>query len=393
MIPRFSYSFSIGEFWDSLKSLIPRETTSTDCFREFFPSAAVYEISSARLGIQYALQAFQLKQKARIGIQPYTCSSVMAAITAAGFRPVFIDITNELTLDCDDLEKKVNSLDALIVTHTFGIAADIDQIKKKAGHLPIIEDCAHAFLSRYKGIPVGRFFDIAVFSFGYGKFPTLGHGGLLVVNNKTYQCHIAEKINQLKPPTTWAELAFIGRRLTHSLIYSRIGYRTLHVVLGQYIANKNKRIQSSAFIEIQPFKSVQLMLRKKWKFFTTWSLAQQQNALLIHNSVSSLSKSIYIINKPGNWLGVVLYCEDRDHLYRYLIQQGIGAGKHFQYAMAWATTFGYVNGSCPMFEKIVTQILTIPCNHRLRKKDLHKIKHALAIYIPELFYEKEENTD
>ena len=87
-----------------------------------------------------------------VGVQPYTCSSVLTAIVAAGYQPLFIDINEQLTLDGDDLKRKLTQLNALIVTHTFGTPANIDQIKRLAGHLPILEDCAHAFLSRYENV-------------------------------------------------------------------------------------------------------------------------------------------------------------------------------------------------------------------------------------------------
>lgn len=380
MIPRFDYSFSLRDAWDSLKSLMRTRRSGTAFFQRLFPQSRVYEIPSARLGIRYALLALELKQGARIGVQPYTCSSVMAAITAAGFRPVFIDINADLTLDCDDLKKKISSLDALIVTHTFGIPAAIRQLKEIAGHLPIIEDCAHAFLSRYETKPLGSFFDMAVFSFGNGKFPALGSGGLLVVNNKTYDQSIEAKIRALKQVSIVDELVFIGRRYVHSVLYSRIGYGLVYGALYQYIAPKNQRIQDGFPKEVMPFKSVQFMTEKKWKTFSDLALKQRQNALRIISANTQLFRGLYNTDSRSNCFAVVFTHEDRDHLYTHLLEQGIGAGKHFQYAAMWASAFGYENGTCPHFESIVGKVLTIPCSYLLREEDVAKINKALAIY-------------
>ena len=162
MIPRFNYSFSVR---NALAALFAKETAGAPVYSRLFPAAVVHEISHARAGIVYALAALQLRNNAQIGVQPYTCSTVLVAIQRAGFIPVFIDINKTLTLDVDDLMVKVSDLDALIVTHTFGIPANISRIREIVGNLPVIEDCAHAFSCRYQGVQVGNFFDMAVFSF------------------------------------------------------------------------------------------------------------------------------------------------------------------------------------------------------------------------------------
>ena len=176
MIPRFNLSFSVREAWNALIALFAKERPGTPIYSRLFPAATVHEISSARAGITYALAALHLRSNARIGVQPYTCSSVLVAVQQAGFTPTFIDIDDTLTLDVDDLLVNMAGLDALIVTHTFGIPANVSRIKEVVGNLPVIEDCAHAFGCRYEGIQVGNFFDMAVFSFGNGKFPSLGSG-------------------------------------------------------------------------------------------------------------------------------------------------------------------------------------------------------------------------
>ena len=163
MIPRFNYRFSPRDAWHSLQSLTMPVSPVADTLSKLFPGALLHEISSARVGICYALRAFGLRPDAQVGVQPYTCSSVLSAIVAANCQPVFIDINEQLTLDVDDLQRKLPQLDALIVTHTFGIPANISLIQQVAGHLPILEDCAHAFLGRHDGAWLGSFFDAAVF--------------------------------------------------------------------------------------------------------------------------------------------------------------------------------------------------------------------------------------
>lgn len=377
MIPRFNYSFSPGEAWDAANGLFRPECSNAAYYKTLFPSSTVYEVSSARAGLTYALQALQLKQQARIGVQPYTCSSVMSAIRAAGFSPVFIDINHQLTLNCDDLATKLHEIDALIVTHTFGVPADINRIKKLVGNLPVIEDCAHAFLSRYEGIQVGNFFDLAVFSFGNGKFPALGNGGLLVVNNTNYERHITKKIAKLKKNTLAAEMVFICRRLIYSFIYSGVGYQLLHSVLNKLVSNRGNVIFAEPEKAQEMYKTVRYLINRNAKKFQALAARQRQNAQAILDENKSNFDIVENEDPGSNCFAIVCLDARRDALYNHLIQNGIGAGKHFQYAKAWASTFGYQYGTCPQFEDLVEKVITIPCDYSLKPADLATINTAL----------------
>ncbi|WP_080055464.1 DegT/DnrJ/EryC1/StrS family aminotransferase [Spirosoma aerolatum] len=383
MIPRFDYSFSLRDIFISIASVANNKESNVSSYQDLFPSASVFEIPSARWGIQCALQALGLAPGARVGVQPYTCSSVMAAIQSAGLEIVFIDINAEFTLDQEDLKKKLHQLEALIVTHTFGVAAQLESIRKLASHLPIIEDCAHAFLCHYNDQSLGSFFDVSVFSFGYGKFPILGHGGIIVINNKKYAKLITTHISRLKPAGLLSELIFVGKRVAYSLIYSGLGYTVLHNVFQQYITTKNQRIQSRSFVQEYEFRSVRQLLKNKWKHLPDLAMKQRQNALQIIKANESVVKAIYNVDDKSNCLAVVFIVDDRDRLYNHLIRHGIGAGKHFQYAAVWASAYGYENGSCPQFEQLVNRVITIPCYSKLTKSDIIKINKVIARFIQE----------
>jgi perosamine synthetase len=387
MIPRFDYSFSFGDAWRAIKSLFLKERSNAAYYNALFSTSTVYEIGSARLGIKYALQAFQLKPNARIGVQPYTCSSVLYAIVNAECSPVFIDINHTLTLDCDDLEKKIEDLDALIVTHTFGIPADINRIKTIVKNRPVIEDCAHAFHCRYDNKQLGSFFDAAVFSFGNGKFPALGSGGLLVVNNKRYNNNIAEKLERLPNPSILNELNFIFHQFSYSLIYSRLGYQLMYSLFNTYFSARGKQCSNSLTRETLLYKSLKYMFNLKAENIYALAMKQRQNALRIIEKNNSLFEIIYNEDEESNCFTIVLLCENQEGLYRYLIQNGIGAGKHFYHSASWVSEFGYEISSCPNFENLVKKIITIPCFYSLSKKDLSKINTSLGSYTKNYSYE------
>jgi dTDP-4-amino-4,6-dideoxygalactose transaminase len=378
MIPRFDYSYSLGEAWQALHGLIIRRPAPSPNYTSLFGLSSVYEVAKARTGIVYALKALQLRPNAKIGVQPYTCSSVMAAIVAAGCCPIFIDINQSLTLDEVDLNRKVDRLDALIVTHSFGLSADINLIKQLAGHLPIIEDCAHAFMSTYQQAPVGSFFDMAVFSFGYGKFPVLGSGGLIVVNNPRYNQAVLEQVTSLQAPGTFNEIQFIGQRYLFSLLHSRLVFGLIHPILSWL--RTNRKVATYQDSEKRPFRSAQFQLDPSLKKQFVLVQKQQQHVKLIGHGIKSCNTPMHNVTSGGNGFAFVILSDERDRLYDYLIQEGIGAGKHFEYAESWAQAFGYVPGDCPAFEQLVGKVLTVPSYHTLTQRDINRINKTLQAY-------------
>lgn len=372
MIPRFNYSYSLRDAWQSLRQLTAPAVSAVDGLRETFPGAELHLISSARMGITYALQIFDLKPGERVGVQPYTCSSVLLAIKAAGCHPVFIDINEQLTLDTVDLQRKVSSIDALIVTHTFGIPANVRVIRQLAGHLPIIEDCAHAFPGQRNGELLGSFFDMAVFSFGNGKFPSLGGGGLLVVNETAYAKKVAALLNGLKTPGLICEPLFIAKRLANALVHSRLGERLLYRLISDRVADrKNERVSAVPARNQRPHRSIGLALNRLFPRLDGLTRRQHMNVRYL------IDRHANAYNLLGNTFAIVLLTNQRNELYGFLRKQGIGAGKHFHHALTWAVQFGYQPGDCPVFERLAGQVITLPCHYNLTDRDLGVIDCAL----------------
>lgn len=368
MIPRFNYRYSLRNAWHDLHPLSSTDKSDVDGMDGLFPGSNRHLVSSARMGIYYALRSLHLIPNARVGVQPYTCSSVLSAIVAAGCRPVFIDINEQLTLDTTDLQRIVSDLNALIVTHTFGIPANVRQIRHIVGRLPVIEDCAHVFPGQRDGDTLGSFFDMAVFSFGNGKFPSLGGGGLLVVNEPMYAQRVAVLLNELKTPGLVHELLFIGQRLANALLHSRTGEQLLYWLLNN---RKNERVSAVLNRDQRPHRTIRTALNRHVTRLDGLAHQQQRNARYL------IDRHTETYQLLGNVFAVVLITDRRNELYRFLRQHGIGAGKHFQHALTWAVQFDYQPGTCPVFERLVEQVLTLPCHHDLTTHDLQTIDRAL----------------
>jgi dTDP-4-amino-4,6-dideoxygalactose transaminase len=122
---------------------------------------------------------------------PLTCTATNWPILANGLRIGWVDVDPAtLNVDLDDLARKIGpDTRAIIVVHWAGYPVDLDRLRQilddaeaAFGFRPVvIEDCAHAWGSTYKGKPLGNHGNICAFSFQAIKHLTTGDGGLLVL--------------------------------------------------------------------------------------------------------------------------------------------------------------------------------------------------------------------
>jgi dTDP-4-amino-4,6-dideoxygalactose transaminase len=100
---------------------------------------------------------------------------------------------------------------AILVTHLFGQPADMTAIGELAADhdLPVIEDCAQAYLARHRGKLVGTIGAVGCFSLQQGKHITCGEGGLVISNDAALGRHMELWVNKgwgygdAKPDHRW----------------------------------------------------------------------------------------------------------------------------------------------------------------------------------------------
>lgn len=122
--------------------------------------------------------------------------------------PVFVDI-NPVTwnMDPDLIEEKITErTKALIVTHVWGLPAEMDRIVEVAHrhNLLVIEDCAHSLFATYKGKNTGTWGDIGSFSFQASKQLALGDGGMAITDSE----ELKNQLNLNAGAPTFAAVAY-----------------------------------------------------------------------------------------------------------------------------------------------------------------------------------------
>ncbi|MEO5580563.1 MAG: DegT/DnrJ/EryC1/StrS family aminotransferase [Gemmatimonadaceae bacterium] len=137
--------------------------------------------------IYIALRALGLKRGDEVITTAHTWIASAETVTQAGGRVVFCDTEDAFfCIDPDQIERRITpQTRGIIAVHLYGQPADMDPILEIADRhgLWVIEDCAQAHLSRYKGRLVGTMGDAATFSFYPGKnLGAMGDAGCLVTN-------------------------------------------------------------------------------------------------------------------------------------------------------------------------------------------------------------------
>ena len=372
LIPRFQYYFSFKDFFNSLKNL--KNYQSDKNIKEYYRTNDIFYTNFARTGLRLLLSSISKGGKLNVGLQPFTCNTVFEAVRKAGCHPVFIDINERFTLDINDLKKKINKIDILIVTHTFGIPADLEAIIDSAKNKIIIEDCAHSFLSYYKGKPTGIYGDAAIFSTGYGKFPSIGPGGYCLINNKIMYKDFLRLFKDLPTKSKFQEITNIFKNYLYSLAYREIIFKMFTHSIGKILDNKLDLIDKKSFIEAKGYRSnINTLIANFNKYFMMNQKRIKNGKYLIKKiDKKLLSKDEYLVDNSNFYIFPLLH-DDRDKIVETLFKNGIESGKHFSYSIEWAKGYGYTTGTCPNSEKIASKIFTIPTHPYLTKERLNKI--------------------
>ena len=241
---------------------------------------------SCSSALEVASILINFKKNDEVLMPSYTFSSTANAVAMRGAKPVFVDILPNLNIDLDDLEKKITKkTKAIFVVHYGGICCDMERLMniKKKNKLILVEDAAHAFLSKYKNKYLGRFGDMATYSFHATKNFTGGQGGALIINNRKFlknadiildkgtdrkriinfmtKFHPTQKLVN-KKVYTWKNIGseYRASEISSALVFAQISRRNVlqkkrSIIFNRYLKNLSN-LQNIFFKILKPEKYV-----------------------------------------------------------------------------------------------------------------------------------------
>ena len=174
-----------------------------ETFQNYLGVKHAYSFNSGRSALMAVLHGLGLQNGSEVLLQAFTCNAAANPIRWSGLVPVFVDCNESYNMSATDLKRKITPKSrAVMVQHTFGLPADIDEIKKicDENNLALIEDCAHSLGAKYHGQKVGTFGKAAFFSLSRDKVISCVYGGMAVTNDEELAKKILNYQDELRLP-------------------------------------------------------------------------------------------------------------------------------------------------------------------------------------------------
>lgn len=369
-------------FGDKKSKLLEKRFSSL--FGEDYQAIAFNSGRSAEYAV---LKTLGIGSGDEVAIQAFTCIAVPNSIIWRGARPVYVDIDTSYNIDAKDLEKKITKkTKAVIIQHTFGIPARVDEIREIARKykLVLIEDCAHSLGAEYKGRRVGTFGDVAFFSFGRDKVLSSVFGGMAMTNNKLLAQRIGGLRDKLFNPPAW----WVVQQLLHPVLFQLI-LPLYNINLGKVILvslQKMKVLSKAVFDEEKSCMKPNIFPAKMPSALTILALNQLQKLEKFNHHRKEIAELYHSLlaevgtlppKKEGAiWLRFPLQHPKSRELLAYAKKRGILLGDWYRSVVFPAETLskaGYVPGSCPKAEEAAKTIVNFPTYPTLTHKQAEKV--------------------
>ncbi|MFD1158240.1 DegT/DnrJ/EryC1/StrS family aminotransferase [Roseovarius aestuarii] len=142
-------------------------------------------VASGGYALATALRAVGVKPGDKVLTNAFTLAPVPGSIASIGAVPVFVGVTEDLTIDLDDLAARAGQSKVLMLSHMRGHLADMDRLMEIADEagLIVIEDCAHTMGAAWNGRASGRDGLIGCYSTQTYKHMNSGEGGFFVTDD------------------------------------------------------------------------------------------------------------------------------------------------------------------------------------------------------------------
>ena len=144
-------------------------------------------VNSCTAALHLALEAIGLQRGDEVLTTTYTFAATAEVIRYFDAKPILLDVDpRSLNMNPELIERAITPrTKAILPVHIAGLPANLDAIHTIAlkNGLPVIEDAAHAFPTKYNGKMIGSVSKATCFSFYATKTITTGEGGMICTND------------------------------------------------------------------------------------------------------------------------------------------------------------------------------------------------------------------
>lgn len=333
-------------------------------FARWTGSPHVVSVGSCTAALHLSYFYLGLKAGDEVIVPAQTHVATAHAVELCGAKPVFVDAEIETgNINIDEIEKHITSrTKAISVVHFLGMPVHMDRISQiaKARNLFVVEDCALAIGTYFRGIHAGLHGDVGCFSFYPVKHMTTGEGGMLITKHE----EVARRVARQK--------AFgLDRSLDE---------RQLPGVYDVTLLGLNYRMNEiAAALGIEQLKRVGDFLKRRRENYEILSrgLREIDEISQFQSSHGDYQSSYYC-------LSVLLsdpLISKKLELVTYLKNAGVGTSvyypqpvPHFRY---YREKYGYDEKSFPVAARISRASISLPVGPHLGGEDMEFIVRTL----------------
>ena len=321
-------------------------------FEEFHSGSHALAVSNGTVALHLALISLGVGQGDEVIVPNITFAASANAVIQAGASPVFCEINpNTWCIEPNELKRLVGpKTKAIMPVHLYGQPCDMDSLNEICAQfdLLMIEDCAEALGSVWKGRKAGTFGDAATFSFFGNKTISTGEGGMILFND----FEVAQKARILRD---------------HGMSKNK---RYWHDVVGYNYRLTNMQ----AAIGVAQMEKFQEILAKKLKIASFYKSALE-GSLGISNLPCSVNDTLH-----SNWLfGILLDVGiNVEEIISEMLSRGIET-RPFFHSLHTMPPYKEFRTSISLdnSETVSRRGLSLPSSVDLQEEELQTISHNL----------------
>lgn len=360
-------------------------------FKDYLMVPGAVSFNSGRSAFLAILESLGLSRGDEVLLQAFTCNAASNPIIWAGLRPVYVDVLGDtFNIDPSDLRKKISERSkAVVVQHTFGLPANIDEIAgicKEKG-LFLIEDCAHSLGACYKGGKIGTFGEAAFFSFSRDKIISSVYGGIAVAKKGD----LCNKIREFQKKISYPSRFWIIQQLNHPILlnylilptYSVIGKYILIVfqwlkILSKAVDWKEKRGRKPGCFPKKLPNALAVLAFNQFNKLEKFNRHRKKvaEAYAREFGVSSSPESVFLRFSLRNKMA--------HKIIRDAWKNNLLIGDWYTTPIAPHDTkpdkVGYEKGSCPVAEKLAEETFNLPTHINIKDREIKKIVEFIKSY-------------
>jgi len=319
-------------------------------------------LNSCTAALHLSILAANIGKGDEVITTPLTFCATINAIIHAGATPVLADVDPHTMNICPDAVKaKITSkTKAILPVHFAGRPCNMDALCQIADkhQLKIIEDCAHAIETEYKGREAGTFGDFGCFSFYVTKNVVTGEGGMVVTRNEEDAARIKMLGLHGMSKDAWKR-------------FGDEGYKHYQVVECGY---KYNMMDLQAAIGIHQLQRVEASWLRRQEIWQRYNESFADLSLTLPGPAEKNTRHgyhLYTILIDEQRCGI-----SRDQFLDAMTAQNIGIGVHYLSIPEhpyYRQAFGWQPEDYPEAMKIGRQTVSLPLSAKLTDEDVEDV--------------------